>query len=202
MTLRPNSTPNIQVWYFIYITNIYICMISNVDRFLPWSNPIEYQINIYGSMAYGVCFNDSNCDICVELLTATSRSPCQIIKDINEVIMAQMTDVLTPFGDDDLSTETRSNKVMYRSKSLNVVFNFTTGLFTSAYKTSILLRAYMNLDERARVLALCLRYIAKVLNFFSKFDVIQSFNFLFVIYERLPRLIKWTCVHCPRIRTW
>lgn len=47
-----------------------------------------------------------------------------------------------------------------------IVFNFLTGLYPSAHKTSTLLRAYFDLDERARVLAFCFRYLAKVRIFY------------------------------------
>lgn len=61
-------------------------------------------------------------------------------------------------------TANTANRVVFRSSqsSGGIIFNFLTGLYPSAYKTSTILRAYMDLDERARVLAFCLRYLAKV----------------------------------------
>jgi hypothetical protein len=65
------------------------------------------------------------------------------------------------------SIQKSNNKLTLSAKNdnnTNIVFNFTTSLFSSAYKTSFLLKSYIEMDERVRVLSLCLRYIAKVIN--------------------------------------
>jgi hypothetical protein len=55
-----------------------------------------------------------------------------------------------------------SNRICFESKQFGIAFNFTNNFYPNAYKTSILLRAYLELDHRAKILAFCLRYIAKV----------------------------------------
>jgi hypothetical protein len=120
-------------------------------------------------MAYGICFNDSSCDISVEYDDSVAeKSPIKIISDINVFIKSEMTET---FFQEDYSTDeirisdktNNLNKLTFKSKSLNILFYFTTGLYTSAYKTSTLLNAYMSLDDRAKILAFCLRYVAKVI---------------------------------------
>lgn len=56
------------------------------------------------------------------------------------------------------------NKLTYKAQNsnFNLQFNFTSGLYPSAYKTSSLIRAYLELDDRAKILAFCFRYIAKL----------------------------------------
>jgi len=49
------------------------------------------------------------------------------------------------------------------TQNQKIVFNFTSGLFATAYKTSTLIKAYFELDERLKILSFCLRHIAKVL---------------------------------------
>lgn len=151
-------------------------------KFYAKHSNLQFQINMYGSMAHGICFNDSQCEISVELVneaisnSSSGKSPATIIRDINDLIRNEISDQLVSVEEDTefLRNEAKyanlerqnSNKVTFKSKhsTHNVIFNFTTGIYPSAYKTSTLLRAYMDLDERAKILALCFRYMAKVCN--------------------------------------
>ena len=130
-------------------------------------------------MSYGVCFNDSQCDISIEpsppppssgeaAATAREYSPMTIMRDVVELVRTEMSDCLC-----DLETresvnrggsgeKPSSNRIAFKSASNGLVFNFLTGLYPSAYKTSTLLRAYLDLDERARLLAFSFRYMSKV----------------------------------------
>ena len=122
---------------------------------------------MYGSTAYGICFNDSSCDISIEYDQNSSqndKSSQQIIKDISDIIENEMKDILNV-----QSIQKSNNKLTLTAKNdtnTNIVFNFTTGLFSSAYKTSFLLKSYIEMDERVKILALCLRFIAKVKFYF------------------------------------
>ena len=147
-----------------------------------------------GSMSYGVCFNDSQCDISIEpsppprgeaAATAREYSPMTIMRDVVELVRTEMSDCLC-----DLETregvnrggsgdKPSSNRIAFKSASNGLVFNFLTGLYPSAYKTSTLLRAYLDLDERARLLAFSFRYMSKV-RFFFTYIIQRNIFFLFI----------------------
>ena len=79
-----------------------------------------------------------------------------------EFDVSHLTNNKTSINTPNKSKSANLNKLTIESKDApKIVFNFTSGIFTSAYKTSALLRAYLELDERARILAFCFRYIAK-----------------------------------------
>ncbi len=126
---------------------------------------------MYGSTAYGICFNESSCDISIEYDQNSSqndKSSQHIIKDISDLIENEMKDILNV-----QSIQKSNNKLTltaFRSEN-NAIFNFTTGLFSSAHKTSFLLKSYIEMDERVKILSLCFRYIAKViLTFFYQIN--------------------------------
>lgn len=129
---------------------------------------------MYGSMAYGICSNDSGCDIDIEFAN-DSKPSSQILKDVLELVRDKMSDIFDPTqfkqvvtnGKKSQSSQT-SNKLTVIAKKLpqskeKIVFNFTSGLFVTAYKTSTLFKAYFELDERVKILAFLFRYIAKVI---------------------------------------
>ena len=72
-----------------------------------------------------------------------------------------------------------------------ISFNFTSGLFSSAFKTSFLIKSYLDLDERARILAFCLRYIAKVIKLKKKKKIKKSVKFKFSFEKKLKLLINF-----------
>jgi hypothetical protein len=123
-----------------------------------------------GSMLYGVCYNDSQCDISIKLLSLPSvKTPS---KDTTE--MTYILDILKHEMTDDLTFirgEEKDKHSVFMSVSNHMVFNFFTDFYPSAYKTSSLLRAYLDIDERARPLAFFFRYIFKV-------DFILNYNFV------------------------
>ena len=128
---------------------------------------------MYGSMAYGICSNDSGCDIDIDFPN-DSKSSTQILKDVLELVKNEMSEIFEPSQFKHINTNGKkthssqmSNKLTVSAKKLpqckeKVVFNFTTGLFSTAYKTSTLIKAYFELDERVKILAFIFRYIAKV----------------------------------------
>ena len=141
---------------------------------------------MYGSTAYGICFNDSSCDVSIEFDSATSnknKTSNQIISCVTDLIRNEMSDTFhlktTTTTTNNNQNSNKNNKNYAKTNSSNsqnqspnkytvesieskIVFNFTNGLFPTAYKTATLLRGYFELDERAKILAFCFRYIAKV----------------------------------------
>lgn len=123
---------------------------------------------MYGSTAYGICFSDSACDISIEHDSGnrdgTNKSSHQLLNNALELIKTEMSDI---FNQQNTSTKNRTNssntnKFTVETVDSGIVFNFTSGIFSAAYKTTNLLRAYLELDERAKILAFCFRYIARV----------------------------------------
>ena len=129
---------------------------------------------MYGSTAYGICFDDSQVDVDISIAHMSSS---QILKEVSDLIKAEMSDLfeLAPLNTNMKSSKANSNqnlnKLSLESKESKILFNFTSELFKSSYKTSYLIKAYLELDERAKILAFCLRYIAKV-----------SFHFLYDLF--------------------
>ena len=136
-------------------------------------------MNIYGSMAYGICSNDTGCDIDIDFDTTSTKSSSHILKDVCEVLKSEMSDTFDAQQINKLFSGDTSSKASKQqsSQSVNkislvvkrmftynqkIVFNFTSGLFATAYKTSSLIKAYFELDERLKILSFCLRHIAKV----------------------------------------
>jgi predicted nucleotidyltransferase len=134
-------------------------------------------VNIYGSVVYGACFNDSPCDISVEF-NKDNRTSEQILSDVSEFIRVEMPD---RFEIANSSKQIKSPKTLSKKNKtaggmganltrltleskgpIKAYFNFTSCVMADSYKTSFLLRAYMQLDERAKILAFCFRYMAKV----------------------------------------
>ncbi len=117
-------------------------------------------------MAYGCCFNDGMCDISVEF---EHRNVPNLMNQIKEILIKK------PFGL--VKRLEESNRLIMETNSKDnkkLVFNFTNGIYPSAYKTSMLIRAYFELDERVRILALCFKYVARV--------ILTSFCLLLEIY--------------------
>ena len=125
---------------------------------------------MYGSTVYGICTNDTSCDIDIDF-EKTNKSNMQILKDVQELVKKHMCDVFDLNQPSQLNgngksarsnSNNSSNKITFDTKKLKISFNFTSGLFSGAYKTSQLIKAYLELDERAKVLAFCFRHMAKV----------------------------------------
>ena len=133
---------------------------------------------MYGSMAYGICSHDSGADIDIDYENH-SKSSTQILKDVCDVIKKEMSNVFEPQQINKLYNSVsngkgnkhqslpNSNKItLVARKTLGnnqkIVFNFTSGLHATAYKTSMLIKAYFELDERVKLLAFSFRHIAKV----------------------------------------
>lgn len=127
---------------------------------------LDAKVNIYGSTAYGVCFNDSQVDIDIE--SKHHKSSSQVLRDVSELIKSEMSDTFelsaltTNTNVKSSKSNSNLNKLSLETRGSKIVFNFTCELFKSAFKTSFLIKAYLDLDERAKILAFCLRYIAKV----------------------------------------
>ena len=113
-------------------------------------------VNVYGSTAHGICFPDSSCDISVES-GENDKSTHQILTEVADLIQKEMSDIF-----DCQKQQKANNKLTVQLKNSSTCFNFTTALHTSAHKTSALLKAYIELDDRVKVLAMCFRYMAKV----------------------------------------
>jgi hypothetical protein len=142
-------------------------------------NSKDAKVNIYGSMAYGICTNDTMCDIDVDFDNSSSKSSSHILRDVCEVLKNEMSDTFDAhqinklFNGDTSSKASKQqssqsvNKISLAAKrtigcNQKILFNFTSGLFATAYKTSTLIKAYFELDERLKILSFCLRHIAKV----------------------------------------
>ncbi len=137
-------------------------------------------VNIYGSVAYGICSNDSSCDIDINFgKNNANKSNLNILNDVKEFIKTEMSDVFdsSQFNRSNSNQNSKNanqanftnnlNKITFETKKPRVAFNFTSGLYSTAYKTSILIKAYLELDDRAKILAFCFRHIAKVNNFLN-----------------------------------
>ena len=83
-------------------------------------------VNMYGSTAYGVCFNDSSCDISIEYESTSinEKSSHQIINDVFDLVSSQMNDL---FKLNTTSQQKSNNKLTLESKESNIIFNFTNG---------------------------------------------------------------------------
>jgi len=126
----------------------------------------DAKVNMYGSTAYAICFNDSQVDVDIQFVKSSNKlSSSQILKKVLELIESEMNDTFE-LDSNKMSQQQKSNnlinKLTLETKNTKIVFNFTCELFSSAYKTSYLIKAYLDLDERARILAFCFRYIAKI----------------------------------------
>jgi len=154
---------------------------------------------MYGSIAYGICFNDSSCDISVEFESAISgknKTSNQIIAHVTDLVKNEMADTFH-FKINQTSNKQKNSKQTNSSQCLNkltvesldpkITFNFMSGIHPAAHKTSTLLRCYFELDERAKMLAFCFRYISKVgINFFIlKFIVNQCLHKFIHIHSLL-----------------
>lgn len=144
------------------------------ERLAPSHN---VQVRICGSMWYGVCTSDTQCDVSIEPVgaaaAATQPETERVLRQVAEIVRTDMTDLLKPLTEADRLVKTiatgnaasfdRANRHSFRSVDAPaVVVNFISGVYPSAYQTASLLRAYLDLDERARVLAFCFRHMAKV----------------------------------------
>ena len=162
------------------------------------------KINMYGSIAYGICSNDSSVDIDIDYENH-SKTTSQILRDVGELIRSEMSDTFDPQQIAKLYGSVGSNKSNKQSSqqqqqqcankitlltrksftpNQKIFFNFTNGLYATAYKTSYLIKAYFELDERVKILAFCFKYIAKVRHFpfaFNLFFILQSKNFFMLM---------------------
>ncbi len=135
-------------------------------------------VNIYGSVVYGICFNDTPCDISVEF-NKDNRTSEQVLTEVNDFIRREMWEEfevdaantkhiksspkLTGKKNKSAGMSANLTKLTFETKGpVKVQFNFTSSVMANSYKTNLLLRAYMELDERAKILAFCFRYMAKV----------------------------------------
>jgi hypothetical protein len=135
-------------------------------------------VNIYGSVVYGICFKDTPCDISVEF-NKYNRTSEQVLNEVSEFIRTEMSEEFEVEAANGKLTKSspklpgKKSKAAGNSANLTKLtfetkgqvkaqFNFTSGVMADSYKTSLLLRAYMELDERAKILAFCFRYMAKV----------------------------------------
>ncbi|CAF0866293.1 unnamed protein product [Brachionus calyciflorus] len=125
----------------------------------------DASINITGSLAHGICFNDSTCDITVEYDSKTNRSSADILAEMDLFILQEMNSFLDLRYDPELQAlkkNSKLNKLTFKAINSSLVFNFTTGLYTSSPKTNFLIKSYLDLDERARILAFCFKYLARI----------------------------------------
>ena len=160
-------------------TNLFLCVecdccegsvLLSLSLSVAWT---DARVNIYGSTAHGACFADSSCDISIEYASESSSSSLscsKILGDVCDVLRStDMSDTFDPllFKQMERNRQAKkklsiaANKLSIQARD-TTVFNFSTGLYPSAHKTSALLRAYLELDDRAKILAFVFRYIAKV----------------------------------------
>ena len=142
---------------------------------------------MYGSVVTGICQNSNECDIDVDFndgirnANMTSREAVGLICDFLSEEMSHVFDVNEV--QENRSSQSSRIKLKHKMASSDnkttqtIVFNFTCGLFVKAHRTSTLLRAYMHLDERARVLAFSLRYLASVSSHSLTQKPTSGFNF-------------------------
>jgi len=129
---------------------------------------------LYGSSKYGICFDDSQVDVDIEFVKSNCQSTSQILTAVADFLKDEMPDTFELETSSQNKSKSSSNnvnnlnKISYLTKIDQISFNFTSGLFSSAFKTSFLIKSYLELDERARVLAFFLRYIAKVIEKWKK----------------------------------
>lgn len=129
---------------------------------------------MYGSTAYGICTNETICDIDIDHENH-SKSSSQLLRDAGELIKQEMSDLfessqvtkLLNGKSNKAQASQNPNKITLTAKKTfknvqKVSFNFTSGLYATAYKTSSLIKAYFQLDERVKILAFVFRHIAKV----------------------------------------
>lgn len=121
------------------------------------------RVDIYGSTAHGICMAESGCDVDVDLSKLHSSS-AQTIRELCQFLKKEMSDEfnIEPLMDTRNPKFASHNRLTLETLNGSGVFNFTTGVYSNGYKTSALLSAYMQLDERAKLLAFSLRYLAKV----------------------------------------
>lgn len=152
---------------------------------------------MYGSVLTGICQNSNECDIDVDFndgvrnANMTSREAIGLICDFLSEEMAHVFDVAEVT--ENRSSQSSRIKLKHKmttadNRSQTIVFNFTCGLFVKAHRTSTLLRAYMDLDERAKVLAFALRYLASV----SGRPFVHSNSLIDKIWFLLSRCSKLT----------
>ena len=125
---------------------------------------------MYGSTLTGICQNNNECDIDVDFNdSVNSREAIGLICDFLSTEMSNLFDANEI--EENRTSQSSKIKLTHKtddSKASSIVFNFTCGLFVNAYRTSTLLRAYMELDERVKVLAFALRYLALVSSFIQE----------------------------------
>ena len=124
-------------------------------------------VRMTGSVAHGIAFGDTSCDISIERESKCNQSSSEILSEVKDFIQSQMSDIFVCQSKLYLSTKTSksttsSNKLTLTTLKSNLVFNFTTGIHSYSYKTNFLIKSYLCLDERARILAFCFRYLAKI----------------------------------------
>ena len=131
----------------------------------------DAKVNLYGSTTYGICSNDSQVDVDIEYVKS-NWSTSQILNEVSDFLRTEMNDIFEIDSSNNTksssSNSNNSNKISFLTKKTQILFNFTSELFSSAYKTSFLIKSYLELDARARILGFCLRYIAKVGKFQKK----------------------------------
>ena len=118
---------------------------------------------MHGSTAHGICMAESGCDVDVDLSKLHSSS-VQTIRELCQFLMKEMCNEFNvePLMDTRSPKCASHNRLTLQTIDGGGVFNFTTGSYSNGFKTSALLSAYMQLDERAKLLAFSLRYLAKV----------------------------------------
>ena len=127
----------------------------------------DSRVTMYGSSVTGVCLLTSSCDIDIEFTTDAEDDS----KLTHKEIMLRVLKVVQEMSGEPFKLKNQNqqpNKLSYEyklSRTVKIMFNFTTGLYPMAHITNSLIRAYMELDERAKVLAFLFRYLARVNKF-------------------------------------
>jgi hypothetical protein len=169
----------------------------------------ELDAHLYGSVASGICYGDSSCDIELKYnrhhldLNKRKMTTSEIINAALDTIKTKLNDTfdVVSFEKSSSLDKIDTNKLTIFAQigngkwSQRIPFNFTSDLHPdSAYKTSILIRAYMQLDERAKILTFCFRHIARVFSSFYQLLFQNEFNFK-LLFKRYQKLINRIYAH-------
>ena len=114
----------------------------------------DSKINLYGSTVSGFCLKDSFVDVDIHFDNKNSIDTLDLINDFLK-------------KDDFFDVRSINNSVYDRitckTKNEPIFFKLTSLQHPNSYRTSRLFNFYAKLDSRFKILAFCLRYLAKVI---------------------------------------
>ena len=114
---------------------------------------LDSKVNLYGSTASGFCFKDSLIDIDVHIDNKNSIDTLDLIYSFLKT---------QDYIDVKSINNTINDKIICKLHNSDIFIQFTSMYFSAAHQTSRLFYFYSKLDYRFKLLAFCLRYLAKV----------------------------------------